>query len=213
LGTVLLWFKATPEEEPGDLWEVMDGRSWNEIENAWGLTVGKIPDTRERFLRGTDLSHIGETGGAPSVDLEHAHQIEASALNHSHVVPGHNHVIGPDGLHNHEFEYAGETGTLRSRQNAFVQGLTLEGHENLLESAYIGITSLNHDNERIPGGFDVPVPMTKNGVHTHSGATGISAAFSTGGSSLIATVTTDTQLANISTTPPFVGLVYIMRCR
>lgn len=179
LGTTLLWYKATPEEEPGDLWEVCDGRNWSEIENAWGLSVGKIPDMRERFARGTTLANIGETGGVASVDLAHAHHFAASSINHSHVVPGHNHTIGPDGLHNHEFEYNNETGTIRSRQNAFIEGLTLEGHENLLESAYVGIGSLDHDNERVPG-FDVAVPMTKNGVHSHGGATGISAAFSTG---------------------------------
>lgn len=213
LGSTILWFKGLPEEQPGDIWEVLDGRSWSEVPNAWGLTEGRLPDTREKFLRGTDLGHIGETGGSASVDLEHAHHFAASAINHSHVVPGHNHVIGPDGLHNHEFEHNKETGTIRSRQNAFIQDLTLEGHENLLESAYVGIGSLDHDGERVPGGFDVAVPMTKDGVHSHGGATGLSAAFSTGGSSLGGTVTTDTQLANISTTPPYVGFVYIMRVR
>src|SRR5208282_3964374 len=189
LGSILLWYKATPEEEPGDIWEVMDGRNWSEISNAWGLTVGKIPDTRNNFIRGTDLSHIGETGGTSSVDLAHAHHFEASAINHSHIVPGHNHTIAPDGLHNHEFEHEHETGTIRSRQNAFIQDLTLEGHENLLESAYVGIESLDHDSGRVPGGFDVPVPMTKNGTHSHGGQTGLSPAFSTGGSSLSGTIT------------------------
>jgi len=210
LGSTILWYKATPEEEPGDIWEVCDGRNWNEISNAWGLTEGRIPDTRDKFLRGTDLSHIGETGGASSIELAHAHHVEAAALNHTHIVPAHNHVIGPDGLHHHTFE-GGHS--LRTRQNAFAAGfgLVVEGEANLSESLYAA--GLQDHDEKLTPPYDWSANMDTAGVHSHGGATGLSAAFSTGGSSLSGTITTDTQLTDISTEPPFVGLCYIMRVR
>src|SRR5205814_1890701 len=156
-----------------------------------------------------------EKGGNVAVDLSHGHQFNSGQLEHTHAVPGHSHRIDAAGLHRHEFEYAGETGTIRSRQNAFTQGLTLSGHENILESAYVGISSLTHDDKRVPGGFDVAVPMTEDGSHNHGGNTALSAGFSTSGSSQGsgATITTDTRLEGIDTTPPYVGFVYIMLVR
>ncbi len=209
LGSTILWFKATAEEQPGDIWEVCDGRNWSEIPNAWGLVAGKIPDTREKFLRGTDLAHIGETGGAASVSLSHFHNIAASVLNHTHIVSAHNHVIGPDGLHHHAFAGGFQIGT---RRNAFSAHLTLEGHAPTpgphtaaLQSAY-----LQEFNE---GGESASASMDQEGMHSHGGATGLSPASGTSGSSLGGSVQTDTQLSNVSTTPPYVGLVYIMRVR
>lgn len=218
LGSTILWFKATPGEQPGDIWEILDGRSWSEVPNAWGLTEGRLPDTRERFLRGTDLGHIGETGGSASVNLEHAHHFAAAAINHSHVVPGHNHVIGPDGLHHHSF--AGGY-VLVTRRNAFIDdpfevtgfdpdSKTTQTHTDDKQSLFLNKTS----GEFEAGDLDPRgAGMDEGGMHSHGGATGLSSAFSTSGSSLGGTVTTDTQLANVSTTPPYVGFVYIMRVR
>lgn len=200
LGSVILWYKATPGEQPGDIWAICDGRAWGEVPNAWGLTEGRIPDLRERFVRGTDLAHIGETGGSASIKLEHHHNVSSSALNHSHVVPGHNHVIVPDGLHHHTFAGGYQIGT---RKNAFVNDLVLEGHHNDLQSAY-----LQEFNE---GGESASASMDQGGMHSHGGTTGLSAAFGTGGSSLSGSVSTDTQLTNVSTMPPYTGLVYLMR--
>lgn len=202
LGSTILWYKATPGEQPGDLWEVCDGRNWSEISNAWGLTEGRIPDTRGKFLRGTTVAGIGETGGSSSVDLSHAHHFSASSINHSHIVGGHQHTIAPDGLHHHAFAGGFQIGT---RRNAFVNHLTLEGHVAELQSAY-----LEEFNE---GGESASASMDQNGMHSHGGATGISPGFNTGGSSLSGTITTDTQLTDISTEPPYVGFCYIMRCR
>lgn len=210
LGSVILWFKYSPGAEPGDLWHLCDGTAWASIPNSLGLSSGNIPDLRERFARGSDLTHTGEVGGAASVNLAHAHNVSSSSLQHVHTVGSHNHVIGPDGRHSHTFANGN---FLHTRQNAFIQGLTLEGHENLLESVYPASSEFNHDNERIPGGYDVPVPMDSAGEHSHGGATGLSPAFATGGSSLSGSVQTDTQLTNVSVTPPFVGLCYIMRVR
>lgn len=219
LGSTILWYKATPEEEPGDIWEVCDGRNWSEIPNAWGLTTGKIPDTRERFLRGTDLSHIGETGGSASVNLAHFHNIAAAVLNHVHIVGAHNHAIGPDGLHSHTF---GGGNLIHTRQNAFTNEFTLRaeiegkpGHTlpNWYESLYVAASEFTHDGGKVEPPFDEAVGMDNAGAHSHGGATGLSAAFGTSGSSLGGSVQTDTQLTNISTTPPYVGFVYIMRVR
>lgn len=210
LGTVLLWYKATPGEQPGDIWEVLDGRAWSEVPNVWGLKEGHLPDLRERFARGTDLAHTGETGGAPFANLAHQHHFEAAAINHSHVVTAHNHVIVPDGIHNHTFE-GGHS--LRTRQNAFAAGLGLvvNGEANLSESHYAA--GLQNHDEKLTAPYDWSANMDQGGVHSHGGATGLSSAFSTSGSSLGGTITTDTQLAEVSTSPPYVGLAYIMRVR
>ena len=210
LGSVILWFKYSSGAEPGDLWHICDGTAWASISNSLGLSSGNIPDLRERFARGTDLTHTGEVGGAAGINLAHAHNISSGSLEHNHAVPSHNHGITNGGKHNHTFAGGAE---LRTRQNAFIQGLTLEGHQNLLESTYPGSSEFNHDSERVPGGYDVNVPMDQGGEHNHGGATGLSAAFSTGGSSLGGSVQTDVQLTNVSVTPPFVGLCYIMRVR
>lgn len=210
LGSVMLWFKYSEAAEPGDIWHICDGTAWAAITNGLGLSEGHIPDLRGRFARGTDLTHTGEVGGSSSVNLGHHHEITSSSLNHAHTIGAHNHVIATDGRHKHFFAGGNE---LRTRQNAFVQGLTLVGHENLLESAYPGSSEFNHDSGRVPGGYDVPIPMDTGGEHSHGGATGLSAAFGSGGSSLSGNVSTDTQLEGVSVTPPFVGFCYIMRVR
>lgn len=205
LGSIILWFKYSVAAQPGDLWHLCDGTAWASIPNSLGLSSGFIPDLRERFVRGTDLNHTGEVGGSASVDLEHHHNVSAVSLNHTHTVAAHNHVISTSGLHNHTF--AGGH-PLHTRANAFVHGLTLEGHNNALESTYVvGYNELEEFGE------DVVANMDSSGEHNHGGYTGLSAAFATGGSSLAGSVETDTQLANVSVTPPFVGLCYVMLVR
>ena len=216
LGTVVLWYKWSSGAKPGDLWAVMDGTAWANIPNDMGLTEGTIPDTRERFIRGTTQAKSDgtERGGNPAVNLQHHHNFNSGQLEHNHVVPGHSHNIPFQSSHNHEFEFEHETGTIRSRQNAFIEDLTLEGHRNLLESAYVGIGSLDHDGERVPGGFDVAVPMTQAGGHNHGGSTALSAAFGTSGQSIgSVNITTDDQLIGVDTTPPYIGFVHIMLVR
>jgi len=200
LGSVILWFKYSVSAEPGDLWHLCDGTAWASIPNSLGLSSGNIPDLRERFARGSDLTHTGEVGGASAINLAHAHNVSSASLQHVHTVGSHNHSIVPDGKHHHTFAGGFQIG---SRRNAFVNHLTLEGHTADLQSAY-----LQEFNE---GGESASASMDQGGEHNHGGATGLSAAFSTGGSSLGGSVQTDVQLTNVSVTPPFVGLCYIMR--
>jgi hypothetical protein len=202
LGSVILWFKYSSGAEPGNLWHVCDGTAWSAIPNALGLSSGFIPDLRERFVRGTDLTHTGEVGGSSSVDLTHHHAVTAVSLEHSHTIGAHNHGIAMDGKHHHTFEGGFQLG---SRRNAFVNHLTLEGHTATLQSAY-----LQEFNE---GGESASASMDQGGEHNHGGSTGLSAAYSTGGSSLSGSIATDTQLSGVSVTPPFVGLCFIMRVR
>lgn len=202
LGSVILWFKYSVGAEPGDLWHLCDGTAWASIPNSLGLSSGNIPDMRERFARGSDLIRTGEVGGAASVNLAHSHNVSSASLQHSHTIGAHNHPITLDGKHHHTFEGGYQLG---SRKNAFVNNLTLEGHHNALQSVY-----LEEFNE---GEESRSAPMDQSGEHNHGGSTGLSAAYATGGSSLSGSVSTDTQLTNVSVTPPFVGLCYIMRVR
>jgi hypothetical protein len=202
LGSVILWFKYSSGAIPGDLWHVCDGTAWSAIPNALGLSSGNILDLREKFVRGTDLTHTGETGGSSAVDLSHAHNVTTASLEHSHTIGSHNHGIAIDGKHGHTFEGGY---VMHTRKNAFVAGLTLSGHNNELQSVY-GATF----NE---GGEDHTFNMDQTGEHQHGGLTGLSAAFASGGSSLSGSIATDTQLAGVKVTPPYVGLVYIMRVK
>lgn len=202
LGSVILWFKYSSGAEPGDLWHLCDGTAWDDIPNSLGLSSGNIPDLRERFVRGSDLTHTGEVGGAPAVSLAHAHNVSSASLEHAHTIGSHNHGIVSDGKHHHTFAGGFQLG---SRRNAFVNHLTLSGHTAELQSAY-----LQEFNE---GGESASASMDQGGEHNHGGSTGLSAAYTTGGSSLSGSVGTDTQLTNVSVTPPFVGLCYIMRVR
>ena len=203
LGSVILWYKYSSGATPGDLWHVCDGTAWSAIPNNLGLSSGNIPDLREKFARGTDLTHAtGGAGGNASVNLSHHHNTTASALEHSHTIGAHNHGIVNAGLHHHTFEGGYQLGT---RKNAFVNNLTLEGHSNTLQSAY-----LETFNE---GGESASASMDQGGEHNHGGLTGLSIAYATGGSSLSGSAATDTQLIGIETTPPYTELAYIMRVR
>lgn len=200
LGSVILWYKYSVGAAPGNLWHVCDGTAWASIPNSLGLSSGFIPDLRERFVRGTDANHTGEVGGSSSVNLSHAHSISSGSLEHSHTIGAHNHVIALDGKHHHTFEGGFQ---IASRKNAFTNNIVLEGHKAALQSLYL---SEFHEGEE--GGN---ASMDQSGEHNHGGVTGLSAAFASGGSSLSGSVATDTQLTNVSVTPPFVGLTYIMR--
>lgn len=200
LGSVILWYKYSISATPGNLWHICDGTAWAEIPNALGLTEGFILDLRKRFVRGTDINHTGEIGGTSEINLSHSHNVTSASLEHTHIVGSHNHTIAIDGKHHHTFANGYQVG---SRKNAFVTNLTIEGHHNALQSIY-----LEEFNE---GEEAASAPMDQAGEHNHGGFTGLSSAFSTGGSSLSGSVITSAALTDVSVTPPFVGLVYIMR--
>jgi hypothetical protein len=165
---------------------------------------GNIPDLRGKFVRGTDLAHNGETGGSAAVDLSHHHVTSAAALDHSHTVGAHNHQIVGDGNHLHGFADARKPGgpfhQLFQRVTKYYQ---VEGEQEL-QSVWDTYTNSPGEQEVI---------MQTTGQHSHSGNTGMSGAFFTGGSTLGGNIATDTQLEHIDTTPPFVGLCFIMRVK
>jgi hypothetical protein len=200
LGSVILWYKYSSGATPGDLWHLCDGTAWSSIPNNLGLSSGNIPDLREKFARGSDLTHTGQVGGASSVNLAHSHNISSGSLEHTHTIGSHNHGITTDGKHHHTFAGGFQIG---SRRNAFVNHLTLEGHTADLQSAY-----LQEFNE---GGESASASMDQGGEHNHGGSTGLSPAFSSGGSSLSSSVATDTKLTGVEVIPPYVGFCYIMR--
>lgn len=201
LGSVILWYKYSSDVMPGNLWHLMDGTAWSSIPNSLGLNTGIIPDLRERFVRGTDLNHTGEVGGNASVNLGHHHNVTAASFEHTHTIGAHNHGITTEGNHRHGFgPPGGPFFQLFQRITKYKQV------ENEQELQSLWQTEMNSSGE-------LEVPMSENGEHNHGGSTGLSSAYASGGSSLSSSVATDTQLANVNTTPPFMGLCYIMRVR
>lgn len=224
LGQVSLWWRPPGSSAvPGGFWEAMDGRAWHTITNAFGLTTGSIPDTRGIFARGADLlasegPAIGTTGGSLSLNLSHAHNV----LGHTHGLPNHTHPIVPDGSHIHLWQGGLHMG---SRTNCFTAGITVQdypgGHQkqNTFYSMYIQNLLSNpvwYSVFTDPAGDhgvsqqdDGQADMDPAGNHSHGGGTGNGGA----GSTNPGTATTDAQLGTINTTPSYVGLLYIMRCR
>lgn len=224
LGYIGLWYRPPGSgASPGGVWEVMDGRSWSTINNIMGsgqtkLTTGVIPNMLGSFAMGTGLTTgvgIGNTGGASTIDLYHAHSVGLPAMS----VPPHTHPIASDGLHNHTFAGGFHMAT---RQNTIPPGRTLNliGPNNSvipvsdftvfangLES---GLEALLAAGEALTGITTFPVEMDLNGYHDHTGNTGASATGATGTS----VTTTDVELsATQSVVNPYVGLCYIMKVR
>lgn len=214
LGYVAMWWRPPGSAAvPGGVWEIMDGRAWSSIENAWDLTSGNIPNMIDAFAMGTGTTSgvgIGNTGGSSTASLAHSHTVEA----HTHNVPMHGHVINPDGLHWHTFMGGGN---LATRQNAVPVAtifLTSWPNGNSVSvnsyTAYFppGSSTEIQDYEGFSDDFNVK--MDEDGSHSHGGATQSNGNFATGD----AAPTTDTQLSGeTDITPPYVGLCYIMKVR
>ena len=206
LGHIALWWRPPGSAAvPGGVWEIMDGRPWNTITNAWNLTSGNIPNLVGQFVQGSEPNGIGATGGSSTVNLAHSHNVNG----HTHTVPSHIHTIFPDGNHYHLW-MGGRS--IYSRENAispnvgFVLGYNNANIPVTYYSMYIkNLTS----NPSFLNDIDGQTNMDSAGAHAHGGTTGPSDVLTSGSS----TSGTDSQLGNISTLPPNTGLVYIMRCR
>lgn len=202
LGSVILWYKYSSGATPGDLWHVCDGTAWASIPNSLGLSSGHIPDLREKFARGADLTHAtGGVGGNASVNLSHHHNTIASSLEHSHTIGAHNHVIGIDGKHRHGFSSVG--GPFHQLFQRITKYAEVAGKQEL-QSLWDTFSTSEGELE---------VPMQETGEHNHGGNTALSAAFGSGGSSLSGSIATDEQLKGVEVTPPYVELAYIMRVK
>jgi len=201
LGSVILWYKhggATPR----DLWHVCDGTPWSSIPNNMGLSTGNIPDLRGKFARGTDITHAtGGVGEHSEINLGHHHNTSASSLEHSHTIGAHSHGIITQGAHNHGFgNHNTESGTetYTPRQLAVEEHYSSPGEK---EAVAMNVPELGKEE----------LFMQTTGNHNHSGNTGLSAGFASGGSSLSGSIATDEQLKGIDVTPPYCELAYIMR--
>jgi hypothetical protein len=224
LGQVsLFWRPAGSGAVPGGFWELMDGRAWSGITNAWNLTSGNIPDTRNQYLKGGDIFGSagpapGATGGSATANLAHSHNVSA----HAHGIPAHTHSISSDGAHIHTFAN-GFFPWLRSDSfspwpfNITVQDFGGTQRQNTYNSMYlkgydiaVGGTGGGGGGSGPAGEFlgDVGVGMDSSGVHSHGGGTG-----ATGFGSNLATAVTDTQLGSIAIAPPFIGFCLMMRVR
>lgn len=226
LGFVTTWWRPPNTATlPGGFWEIMDGRPWSSIPNAWNLTQGAIPDMRGSFAQGADAltAHgpaIGATGGTTTLNLNHTHQTPA----HSHPIPAHNHALTVDGGHSHSYQGGYQ---MWMRTNSYAMGTTLVGaygftHYNGYYSTYIknlGVTGSAWEQESdVQEGIigkqhpinDGQITMDLAGAHSHGGGTQY--ANLTTNNSAIGTTDVGT-LGNVPNLPPYTGLLYIMRCR
>lgn len=239
VGSVINWFRPTPETPlPSGSWEVLDGRAWNAVSNAWGLTSGFMPDLRGKFVLGAGTTNIGsgvgqfpdvgQTGGSHTKDLSHLHTVGS----HSHSIPSHGHTIGPDGSHAHPIGPDGAhnhdmmtrtlwtfgQGTGGWGTNHYYSHFYTNGNETTLwrdpisrQAVYVsGQTGDSESGSSVPG-----VPAHSHGGatgpagdHSHGGITG-----AWGGNTGPASATTDSQLGVTDIRPAYVGLIYIMRVR
>jgi hypothetical protein len=217
LGTVQNWWRPPGSvATPGGMWEIMDGRAWSTITNAWSLTTGNIPDMRGQFVQGADVlgTHgpaIGVSGGANTASLAHSHNVNS----HLHGVPDHNHWIDHSGTHGHNF-YNGLVSW--SRRNAInpnvfqLRDYNGSAVDVLYYSIYLkGLTSAQPSSPFYNNGLnDGPTPIDQDGDHNHGGMTqGMMTALNT----TAAGTGTDSQLGTVNTVPQNTGLLFIMRCR
>jgi hypothetical protein len=209
LGTVIAWYRPnTGVSLPGGGWEVCDGRAWNTVSNAWGVSAGFMPDLRNKFILGAALTNIGTgftqnpdigmAGGTHSNDLTHGHTVNA----HSHTVNAHSHVITADGNHFHY--YGSDNGSLTPPANPVgptVQSIANRGNDNYQTAAAVA-EAFAYKNHNHYGNTS----LTPD--HTHGGSTG-NATPGTDSQS----PGTNSQLGIQDNRPAYVGLLYIMRVR
>jgi hypothetical protein len=219
LGGIMLWWRPPGSgAAPGGVWEIMDGRPWNSISNAWGLNSGNIPNMIDSFVMGTGTTTgvgIGNTGGAGgSINLSHAHNV----LAHAHTTPAHAHGIAPDGSHAHTFFGGLNTWARQNVIDVNIAYLSGWPNSNKVDvssySMYLaGLTNNPAFQVQGYGATNDPqngaIPMDDAGEHSHFGFTG------NGGNGVTgpAESSTDAQLGDVDVTPPYVGLVYMMKCR
>lgn len=212
IGTVIMWYRPNGTVAIPSGWEILDGRTWVSVPNAWGIAAGSIPDFRNRFPLGaalsgtgsnsTDPPDIGQIGGAMSVSLAHTHVVAG----HTHTIPDHTHPIGSDGDHRHLFPTTVWDG---NGNPVSFTATHLHQRSTAVPSAAGSRQSLyvpdNNRNDYY--GTDVEVQMSLAGAHSHGGGTAGSGAFPT----TSATSTTDSQLGTAVTRPQFVGLLFLIR--
>jgi hypothetical protein len=210
LGQVsMFWRPPGTNAVPGGFWELMDGRPWNSIENAWDLTAGNIPDTRGMFPMGadavgTDGPPIGGTGGSGTADLAHSHNVDL----HIHEIFPHTHDMSTNGSHFHTFGGGFSTWL---RANSFASGITIYDfngtqRQNTFYSLYLKNYAPPGDGN-VPTTLDTGVAMDLQGDHRHIVTPTI--ASDTGETA----TGTDTQLGTTEVMPPFVGFCLMMRVR
>lgn len=204
LGSIMLWWRPPGSAAvPGGVWEIMDGRGWNLITNAWNLTSGNIPNMIDSFAMGTGITTgvgIGSTGGANEVSLSHYHNVDA----HAHSVPAHSHTISADGVHAHTFAGGLSTWTRQNTISPYIAAV-----EGWPEGQSVSVDYFSmYVNGLQASGINQSAPMDAAGSHSHTGFVG-NTALTTGSTG----TQTDTQLGSSDITPPYVGFCYIMKVR
>jgi hypothetical protein len=215
LGTVIQWYRKSSETPiPGD-YEVMDGREWKTITNKMGYNTGNIPNMRNKFAKGAVASGegttIGETGGSATINLSHAHVVESHTHSfpaHTHSVPAHTHGIIPDGEHAHA--YSGNFPT-PGVYNLFQHRVGIP--KGTAEGEYTQALRLANSHNTGEPEFEVPMLVVADHAHTGSTTATGTTTGATSGTSGGTAPNTDSKLSNVNIEPPWVGLLFLMKCR
>lgn len=211
VGSVILWYRPNSGVALPSGWEIMDGRAWSTIPNAWGVNTGNIPDMRNKFALGAAISGtgstpstpppIGQVGGSHTANLAHAHTVAS----HTHTGPNHSHSIPG---HTHTWEGGNQ---VYSRRNAFITGdsggnpLQFEDVNTDVRTASNQSLYISGFNAASNGGtYNEVAEMDSGG----SGNTGMAGTGNTGAAS----PATDSQLSSSTDLRnAHVGLLYIMK--
>lgn len=115
LGLIAPWWRPDTNTPIPPGWAICNGTAWASIANDMGLSTGAIPDLRNRFILGADVTgtgsgtttppSIGLTGGSMTSNLTHFHNVNAHAHNvqpHSHTVNAHAHNVS---AHSHGMDH------------------------------------------------------------------------------------------------------------
>lgn len=214
VGSVIMWYRPNSGVALPTGWEIMDGRPWSSVSNAWGVSSGNMPDMRNRFPLGAATTgtgsgtgtppDIGQSGGSMTATLDHSHTVDA----HSHTIGDHTHGISSDGSHKHGFVTTiwdgGGNPVGTTVTDGMQRGTAVPGSQGTRQSFYI--PDLNRSEYY---GENVSAPMQTTGSHAHGGATTgtVGGAFASGTTA----PNTSTWSNTLDKRPQYVGLLFIMR--
>ncbi len=200
LGAVIPWYRPSGAVSVPYGWVLCTGQSLTQANHDWaGAGTITVPNLTNRFVMGV----------AAGADEKVAGGNNAQTFNHTHTVPTHTHVINSHvhtvGGHAHNIPTDGAHGHVTGQ--AWRGNVNVEGNKPSVHDYPEPFAFQDH-------GHDISLA----GAHNHTGATGQSTVFNTGGSGQLLTSETGdvvTSSAQVSgdTRPAYVGLLYIMKVR
>lgn len=223
LGIIVPWYRADANAPIPQGWVLPEGQDWSTVPNDLGLSSGKLPDLRNKFILGGATVGTGSgpysppspgsTGGSNLINLNHKHRVPE----HQHNIPSHDHGIATQAAHSHRFwstNYDGNGNPVGNFLTALYQRTVgVRSSAGSRQAAFI--PNLNARAVQADGSEAVPSPMgpdeyADGSAHNHGGRTGGSGPLSTTG------IAVDTEYSMDGATdhrPNFIGLLHIMKVK